>query len=77
VHLGMPARLPLRLMNEPTDLCETRPGHRFRLGSNSRVEGPNVKASMAAVNRSRARERLERRRERNAAAPSGASVDCP
>lgn len=27
MHLGVPARVPLSLMDESTDLCQTRPGH--------------------------------------------------
>jgi hypothetical protein len=77
VHLGVPTRVPLRLMDESTDLCQTRPGQRFSLRCTSRVEGPNIDPTMAAVNRSRALARLERRRERNAAEPAGASADCP
>ena len=77
MHLRVPARLPLSLVDEPTDLCQTRPGHRFRRRSSSRMEGPNVNASMPAVNCSRTLEHLERRRERNAAEPAGASADCP
>ncbi len=77
MHLRVPARLPLSLMYESTDLCQTRPGYRFILRSSSRMECSNIDPPMSAVNRSRALERLERRRERNAAEPAGASADCP
>jgi hypothetical protein len=77
MHLGVPVRVPLSLMDESTDLRQTRPGYRFSLQSNSRVECPNVDPPMATVNRSRALARLERRRERNAAEPAGALAGCP
>jgi len=77
MHLGMPVRVSLSLMDESTDLRQTRPGHRFSLQSNSCVECPNIDPAMAAVNRARALARRERRRERNAAAPAGALAGCP
>src|SRR6266436_4663069 len=47
LHLSVPTRLPLSLMDESTDLRQPRPGYRFSLQSNSRVECPNVDPPMA------------------------------
>src|ERR1700730_6441783 len=69
MHLGVPARLPLSLVHEPANLCQTRPRHRCKLGSSSHVEGSNIDPPMSAVNRSRALDRVELRRETNAAGP--------
>src|ERR1700730_9626950 len=77
MHLCMPARSPLSLVQEPTDLCQTRPRYRTTVRSRSRVECPNVDTAMPAVSRSRAVDRLDRRCERNAAEPAGAPTDCP
>jgi len=77
MHLRVPARLPLRLMDEPTNLCQTGPDHRLRRWSSSRMECPNIDPAMSVINCSCALEPLERRRERNAAGPAGASADCP
>jgi hypothetical protein len=77
MNLGVPVRVPLSLMDESTDLRQTRPDYRFSLQSSSRMECPNVYPTMAAVNRARALARLECRRERNAAAPAGALAGCP
>ncbi|MEA2959681.1 MAG: hypothetical protein QOJ58_5682 [Alphaproteobacteria bacterium] len=77
MHLSVPVCLSLSLMDESTNLRQTRPGDPFSLQSSSRVECPNVDPTMAAINRSRALPRLERRRERIAAAPAAALADCP
>src|SRR5919198_1024526 len=76
VHLGVPTPLPLALVHEPTDPCQTGPHHLYASRPRSGMQRPNIDSPMPAINRPRAWCGLDRL-ERSAAAPATAPAGCP